>query len=183
MIILKKGYTLHAIAGTGGIVNCTVSTDTTILFRNKLDESEIQICKADINDVIITEIQLINTSESTAEGIYFYIKKLSSNVLIASTSILPQGTTYYSNNEWKVLNKEGITIIQPSETVLYITKIDTTTSNLTYIGKSLPNSLDSDPMWQIKLIDESSGVITILFADGNETFDKIWDDRLTYTYS
>jgi len=52
----------------------------------------------------------------------------------------------------------------------------------TYVGQAQDGSLESDPVWQIQKIDTSSGV-SILWADGNNKFDNIWDDRATLTYS
>jgi len=52
---------------------------------------------------------------------------------------------------------------------------------LTYIGKAVIGSLDSDAAWQIQRIDESSGLV-IKWADGNCYFDNIWNNRLTLNY-
>lgn len=55
---------------------------------------------------------------------------------------------------------------------------------ITYVGKSKPGSNMGDPVWQIKKIDESSDPEMItLWADGNDDFDNIWDDRTSLTYS
>lgn len=185
MILLKKGYTLYAIAGTSKVINCTVYTNTTILFSGILQSSLIQICKADISDVEISEIQLINTSASLVENVNFYTRKTNSSIdiLTSSVSVLSNGNTTYANNEWKILDSAGITTVNITPTPTYITKIDTSITDLTYIGKTLPNTLDSESLWQIKLIEESSGSVTILFADGSDDFINVWDDRLTYTYS
>ena len=54
-------------------------------------------------------------------------------------------------------------------------------SNIEYYGKASIGSSDNDPVWQIKKIDNTSGVI-ITWADGNENFDNIWDNRESLTY-
>jgi hypothetical protein len=59
---------------------------------------------------------------------------------------------------------------------------DTSTSNVTYIGKARVGTPTSDAYWQIKKIDNSSGVI-ITWCDGNLEFDNVWDDRTSLTYS
>lgn len=54
-----------------------------------------------------------------------------------------------------------------------------------YRAEADVGSLSSDPVWRIRHIilalDATSATTT--WADGTETFDKIWDDRATYTYS
>lgn len=66
----------------------------------------------------------------------------------------------------------------------YTYRIDETSSvGKTYIGKAVPDSLESDPVWQIKVIDETGDEIEILFADGDANFDNKWTERLTKNYS
>lgn len=58
---------------------------------------------------------------------------------------------------------------------------DTTTTNIVYVGYANIGSLDSDPVWKIKKIDTINGANTT-WADGDDAFDNIWDDRTTLTY-
>ena len=39
----------------------------------------------------------------------------------------------------------------------------------------------SNPVWRIKRISTSSGVI-VEWADGNVNFDNVWDDRASLSY-
>lgn len=64
----------------------------------------------------------------------------------------------------------------------YATRIDEASATVTYIGNSLPGSATSAAAWQIKKIDETSGTV-ITWASGNANFNKVWDDRASYTYS
>lgn len=60
---------------------------------------------------------------------------------------------------------------------------DTTTANVTYVGKAAMGGLAASAVWQIMKIDETSGLV-ITWADGNGLFDNIWDNRATsVTYS
>lgn len=53
----------------------------------------------------------------------------------------------------------------------------------TYIGEAAPGGSANTAEWRIKLVSEySNGYISILWANNTEAFDKIWDDRGTYTY-
>jgi hypothetical protein len=59
---------------------------------------------------------------------------------------------------------------------------DVSTANVVYIGRAEIGSLTSDAVWQIRKID-ITGEISITWADGNDSFDKIWDNRTILTYS
>lgn len=52
----------------------------------------------------------------------------------------------------------------------------------TYIGKAAIGSLTSDAVWKIYRLDETHGLI-VLWADGDNEFDNIWDDYNLLTYS
>lgn len=62
------------------------------------------------------------------------------------------------------------------------TRIDEADSTHTYIGAASPGSVTSDPVWQVKLIDTSSGT-AILFANGSNAYNSVWDDRIGLNYS
>lgn len=68
----------------------------------------------------------------------------------------------------------------------YATQIDdVSTTSMTYIGKAGVGSVTSSAVWQIMRIDESGTPITtvIKWADGNNYFDNIWDNRTSLTYN
>lgn len=58
---------------------------------------------------------------------------------------------------------------------------DTSTANVTYLGKSVSGADGSQSVWQIQKIDESSGIV-ITWADGDQLFDNVWDNRTSLTY-
>lgn len=72
-------------------------------------------------------------------------------------------------------------------------KFDATSdADYTYIGRAVPGSATSDSVWQIKRIENATGDVTwALGTDdagaaegaGNSSFNKIWDNRLTYTFN
>lgn len=74
-------------------------------------------------------------------------------------------------------------IIQAESTVGKETKIDEASGNLTYLGIAMINSSASDAVWQIRRIQKVGSVTTIEWADGNDNFDNIWDDRASLSYS
>jgi len=55
---------------------------------------------------------------------------------------------------------------------------------LTYVGEADPGSATSAAVWRIKRIDESGNPeVIIKWAGGNDTYNKVWDNRLSLTYS
>jgi hypothetical protein len=55
---------------------------------------------------------------------------------------------------------------------------------VTYRGDALPGVATSAASWRVqRLTTQSDGDIDILFADGNDNFDNIWDNRLSLSYS
>lgn len=63
-----------------------------------------------------------------------------------------------------------------------LTKIDEPTSTATYVGDAVHSTNIASVGWRIKKIVVDGNVTTISYADGVETFVKIWDDRTTYSY-
>lgn len=50
-----------------------------------------------------------------------------------------------------------------------------------YIGKAKPSALESEYSWQIKRMDESTG-LKIQYPDGDERFNRRWTDYATLSY-
>lgn len=55
---------------------------------------------------------------------------------------------------------------------------------VTYRGDATPGTATSASAWRIqRLTQQSDGDTEVLFADGNDNFDNIWDNRLSLSYS
>jgi hypothetical protein len=55
---------------------------------------------------------------------------------------------------------------------------------VTYRGDALPGVATSAASWRVqRLTQQSDGDMEILFADGDDNFDNIWDNRLSLSYS
>lgn len=53
-----------------------------------------------------------------------------------------------------------------------------------YRGDALPGTATSAAAWRItRLTEQSDGDMEIVYADGNDSFDNIWDNRLSLSYS
>ena len=60
--------------------------------------------------------------------------------------------------------------------------IDDEDQTAIYIGLAPFGSSTGQRTWQIRKIDRSTSVTSIYYADGNDYFDNIWDDRGSLTY-
>lgn len=76
-----------------------------------------------------------------------------------------------------VVGKIGINANQET-----ITLIDTALSSIIYLGFAPPSSLPSEAVWRIQKIDLTTSEIKILFADSDQNFDNIWDNRASLVY-
>ena len=55
---------------------------------------------------------------------------------------------------------------------------------VTYRGDATPGTLTSASAWRIqRMTVQSDGDTEVLFADGNDNYDNIWDNRLSLSYS
>ena len=62
-------------------------------------------------------------------------------------------------------------------------QVDSVAPNTTYLGYADPGSLTSASVWAIKKIVETGNDVSITWADGDNSFDNVWDDRLILSYS
>lgn len=58
----------------------------------------------------------------------------------------------------------------------------TTVGTVNYIAVAPPGTLQSEAKWQVKKVDETTGVV-ITWADGNANFDNQATDLTALTYS
>jgi hypothetical protein len=61
---------------------------------------------------------------------------------------------------------------------------DVTSSGIIYVGRAVPGTLSSQPLWQIKKIDTTGSPVTaaITYAGGNNSFTNIWNNRTGLSY-
>ena len=66
-------------------------------------------------------------------------------------------------------------------------RVDLVTDTVCYVGDAEEGSIEGDAVWRIKRITQTPNVqlgdnIVIDWAETSAAFDKVWADRLTYTY-
>ncbi len=65
----------------------------------------------------------------------------------------------------------------------YPTKIDELSATLVYVGYAQNLGIDpASALWKIKKIEKTGTVWEIKWADGNELYDNIWDNRFSIDY-
>jgi hypothetical protein len=62
-------------------------------------------------------------------------------------------------------------------------RIDEYSATVTYVGKAATGSAEGSAVWQIQRLTESSGDLTVEWADGNDSFDNVWTNRASLSYS
>lgn len=97
---------------------------------------------------------------------------------VRSTAAATDQILAWSGSQWQPANLEDIAMKQ------YTLLLDEVSATVSYVGEAVPGALQADPVWRIKKLDESGAPeLVITWADGTSDFDKVWDDRATYTYS
>jgi len=79
---------------------------------------------------------------------------------------------------WLLDEETGEALVKSKELLVIY---DDAADPINYLGKAPFGSATSDPAWQIRRVDLTTGVV-MKAADGNANFDKIWDDRASLTY-
>ncbi len=71
-------------------------------------------------------------------------------------------------------------------TPVYAVEFDDTESCRFYIGEATTGSPTTSAVWRIRLLTEKTGTndgdLNIIFADGDQEFDNIWDNRGTINF-
>ena len=61
--------------------------------------------------------------------------------------------------------------------------VDESNANIVFKGFANPGAATNQPVWAILKITNNAGVLSYQWADGNKTFDNIWDIRKVLIYS
>lgn len=64
-----------------------------------------------------------------------------------------------------------------------LVNFDGVSSTINYIGEAAFGTQPSDPFWRIYSLNYNGSDFNIRFANGDDSFSNIWNDRATYIYS
>lgn len=59
---------------------------------------------------------------------------------------------------------------------------DDYSNTVTYVGESIQGTATSSALWRIRKVEIYNTITSIKFADSNDLFDNVWDNRLILTY-
>lgn len=106
--------------------------------------------------------------------------------------LLDQPTGGGGGSSWTAVDENGTPVpIQLSNNALLTTpanqavriKIDSVDTNVSYVGKASVGTATSSASWQISKLDETGGELVMTWADGDDNFDNIYDNRESLSYS
>lgn len=63
-----------------------------------------------------------------------------------------------------------------------IMRVDAVSSTVIYIGYARLGSLTSQAVWQIQKVEITGTEVAVLWADGDNAYNNIWDNRGSITY-
>lgn len=70
------------------------------------------------------------------------------------------------------------------EDVALSKQVDFIDDNHIYIGEANPGSAFGAAVWRIKyIVIMSDGDVSVTWADGDDSFDNVWNNRVSYNYS
>ena len=62
-------------------------------------------------------------------------------------------------------------------------RLDEISATVTYVGEAVIGTADGAAAWRIKRITTTGTVLDIKWADGDNLFNNIWDNRASISYS
>lgn len=71
-----------------------------------------------------------------------------------------------------------------ADVVKYAKQLDRISDTVFYFGEADPGTSVASSLWRIQLVTtQPDGDLSVEWADGTAAFTKVWNDRLSYTYS
>lgn len=67
--------------------------------------------------------------------------------------------------------------------VTYAVRLDQVDANTLYIGEAPLGANDSEARWRISRYLTAGTVTTVMWANGDQKFDNIWNNRTSITYA
>jgi len=150
-------------------------------FNKRLTENASRV-----DNSIQKQIDRINQSLSTIGGGGSY--KLVDNADVdkaALRGVVDNAILIYDPSKKKFIADSFVNVLDrlKAELEVQYNRLIDVEGSYTYVGEALPGTGESDAKWRIKRIEEVGDDFNILWAEGSANFDRIWDDRASFTYS
>lgn len=85
--------------------------------------------------------------------------------------------------EWEAQTGSSDGGITTTPATTKTTLVDEASGTVMYVGKADIGSSQASAVWQIKKVSVSGTVTTTTYADGNGSYDNIWNNRASLSYS
>lgn len=86
-------------------------------------------------------------------------------------------------DKFRPANSDQSKVAVSDETTELSTAIDEVSADLSYFGFAAIGADHATAVWKIKRL-QTTGTVTLLqYADGDESFDNIWNNRASLSYS
>ena len=141
-----------------------------------------------MNKSVQVQIDRINRSLSTIGGGGISrllegkdVERVSQKDIVADSILIysPARRKFVIENFIEVINRIKVELeVQYNKLIDYDDNL-----NYYYIGEANPGTVESEAKWRIKRIEEIGDDYNILWASGTAEFDKIWENRASFTYS
>lgn len=152
-------------------------------------DQERTLVSADFNDknqlvlLFDTGEQLITKAIDIDQSIQQYLS-VSANGGFSPVLNNPQEGQVLSYNSTTETWENRTISSSGTEEDVYAKRVDFVGDTVIYKAEATAGTLDSASAWRIhRLIISVDGDVSETWAEGNTNFNKIWNDRLTYTYS
>ena len=102
---------------------------------------------------------------------------------VAGTVLIDDSTPVAVAVDGTVPVSVAATLNTSAQPDLVVEKIDQASATVTYIGQAAPGTATSAAGWRIQRMSVSGTITTFEYADGDLSFNNIWDNRASLTYS
>ena len=75
----------------------------------------------------------------------------------------------------------SVSVVTPIDTS-YAVRLDSIDANTTYVGEAPIGANGTESRWRLRKLVQDGSVLSIFWADGNQSFDNVWDNRASLTY-
>lgn len=171
-----------------GDASYLMSSEDVVTLASPIDAATAILYKRDGDAPTTTEGEVLaigqeKTLYSTAANRYQLITESGTQEIVVTVGTwsrdTPNDTVTGANSG---LGNPDNPINTQSPNYAVLVREDSVDTNIEYVGYAAIGSLSSAAVWQIKRVDITTGT-TIDWADGNDNFDNIYDNRESLSYS
>ena len=155
--------------------NALPITSDRVLVSADFNSSNQLVLTFDTGETLTTKA--VVTEENIQQYLSVNTDSLGTNI---NSPINGQVLVYNSTtNQW-----ENQTISTTEGEDVQAKRTDMVGDTIIYQGEAVVGTLNSASTWRIRLITLAvDGDVSTTWAEGNSNYNKVWNDRLTYTYS